>query len=113
MFLLYVLYNQFHVAFLFLNALHDRWSFYQNGTVIEDSIAVADAHPLGARPFGREQYEHKFRSLAQGLVEPEEIDRFLDAAAQLAHLPAGELGRLNIQAAPGVVEASAGPKGLF
>ena len=84
-----------------------------DGTVIEDSIAVADAHPLGARPFGREQYEHKFRSLAEGLVEPEEIDRFLDAAAQLAHLPAGELGRLTIQAAPGVVEASAGPKGLF
>ena len=84
-----------------------------DGTVIEDSIAVADAHPLGARPFGREQYEHKFRSLAQGLVEPEEIDRFLGAATQLAHLPAGELGRLNIQAAPGVVDASAGPKGLF
>ncbi|HLQ81077.1 MAG TPA: MmgE/PrpD family protein [Brachybacterium sp.] len=84
-----------------------------DGTVIEDSIAVADAHPLGARPFGREQYEHKFRSLAEGLVEPEEIDRFLDAAAQLAQLPAGELGRLTIQAAPGVVEASAGPKGLF
>src|SRR5699024_5293089 len=59
-----------------------------DGTVIEDSIAVADAHPLGARPFGREQYEHKFRSLAEGLVEPEEIDRFLDAAAQLAQLPA-------------------------
>ncbi|ATG52422.1 2-methylcitrate dehydratase [Brachybacterium vulturis] len=85
----------------------------RDGTVIEDSIAVADAHPLGARPFGREQYVHKFRSLADGLVEETEIDRFLETAAQLAQLPAGELGRLNIQAAPGVIDPSAGPKGLF
>ncbi|MDN5821761.1 MAG: MmgE/PrpD family protein [Brachybacterium sp.] len=85
----------------------------RDGTVIEDSIAVADAHPLGARPFGREQYVHKFRSLAEGLVTDAEIDRFLETAAQLALLPAGELGRLNIQAAPGVIDPSAGPKGLF
>ncbi|WP_299305939.1 MmgE/PrpD family protein [uncultured Brachybacterium sp.] len=84
-----------------------------DGTVIEDQIAVADAHPQGARPFAREQYIGKFRTLAEGLVEPAEIERFLDAAANLAQLPAGELGRLNIRAAPGMIEASAGPKGLF
>ena len=84
-----------------------------DGTVIEDEIAVADAHPQGARPFAREQYIGKFRSLAEGLVEPAEIDRFLEAAANLSALPAGELGQLNIQAAPGVIEASAAPKGLF
>ena len=33
---------------------------------IVDEIAVADAHPLGARPFAREQYVHKFRTLADG-----------------------------------------------
>ena len=84
-----------------------------DGTVIEDEIAVADAHPQGARPFAREQYIGKFRSLAEGLVEPAEIDRFLEAAANLSVLPAGELGQLNIQAAPGVIDPSAGPKGLF
>ncbi|MGO1406856.1 MAG: MmgE/PrpD family protein [Brachybacterium sp.] len=84
-----------------------------DGTVIEDSIAVADAHPQGARPFAREQYIQKFRSLADGLVEADEIDRFLETAAQLAQLPAGELGRLTIHAAPGVIDPSAGPKGLF
>ena len=84
-----------------------------DGTVIEDEIAVADAHPQGARPFAREQYIGKFRSLAEGLVEPAEIDRFLEAAANLSALPAGELSRLNIQAAPGVIDPSAGPKGLF
>src|SRR5699024_887743 len=40
-----------------------------DGTVIEDQIAVADAHPQGARPFAREQYTRKFRSLAEGVVD--------------------------------------------
>ena len=50
-----------------------------DGTVITDEIAVADAHPLGARPFAREQYVNKFRTLAAGLVEEAEIERFLAA----------------------------------
>ncbi|MDN5687573.1 MAG: MmgE/PrpD family protein [Brachybacterium sp.] len=85
----------------------------KDGTVIEDEIAVADAHPQGARPFARQQYEDKFRSLAAGLVDEIEIDRFLETVAHLADLPAGELGRLNLRAATGVVDPAAGPKGLF
>ena len=46
-----------------------------DGTVITDEIAVADAHPLGARPFAREQYVNKFRTLATGLVEEAEIEQ--------------------------------------
>ncbi|KRE60735.1 2-methylcitrate dehydratase [Arthrobacter sp. Soil736] len=84
-----------------------------DGTVITDEIAVADAHPLGARPFAREQYVNKFRTLAAGLVEEEEIDRFLNAAARLPQLAAGELDQLNITAAPGVIDFAAAPKGLF
>ncbi|WP_193104366.1 MmgE/PrpD family protein [Brachybacterium sp. FME24] len=84
-----------------------------DGTVIEDRISVADAHPLGARPFTRAQYVEKFRSLADGLVESAEIDRFLETAANLPDLAAGELGRLNVRAATGVVDLTAGPKGLF
>ena len=37
----------------------------KGGSVISDEIAVADAHPLGARPFARAQYVAKFRSLAR------------------------------------------------
>ncbi|MFC8304154.1 MmgE/PrpD family protein [Specibacter sp. NPDC057265] len=84
-----------------------------DGTVITDSIAVADAHPLGARPFARGQYINKFRTLAAGLVEEEEINRFLKAAENLAALDAGSLDQLNITAAPGVVDLAAAPKGLF
>ncbi|MDN5727477.1 MAG: MmgE/PrpD family protein, partial [Propionibacteriales bacterium] len=84
-----------------------------DGTVISDEIAVADAHPLGARPFALEQYVNKFRTLAEGIVAPSEIERFLAAAARLPELASGELDQLNVQAAPGVVDAHAGPKGLF
>ncbi|MBV1780472.1 MmgE/PrpD family protein [Paeniglutamicibacter sp. ABSL32-1] len=84
-----------------------------DGTVITDQIAVADAHPLGARPFAREQYINKFRTLAAGLVEDDEIDRFIAAAENLEKLGAGELDALNIVAAPGVIDLAAAPKGLF
>ncbi|MFJ2352963.1 MmgE/PrpD family protein [Glutamicibacter sp. NPDC087673] len=84
-----------------------------DGTVITDEIAVADAHPLGARPFAREQYINKFRTLATGLVDDAEIDRFIAAAQNLENLAAGELDQLNIAAAAGVIDAAAAPKGLF
>ncbi|MDR8020267.1 MmgE/PrpD family protein [Nesterenkonia aerolata] len=84
-----------------------------DGTVITDEIAVADAHPLGARPFAREQYVHKFRTLAEGVVDEAEIDRFLAAVERVTELGTGELDQLNIRAAAGVIDLAAGPKGLF
>ncbi|WP_121866502.1 MmgE/PrpD family protein [Glutamicibacter nicotianae] len=84
-----------------------------DGTVISDQIAVADAHPLGARPFAREQYINKFRTLAKGLVDEAEINRFIATAENLENLAAGELDQLNIQAAAGVIDTAAAPKGLF
>ena len=84
-----------------------------DGTVITDQNAVADAHPLGARPFAREQYINKFRTLAKGLVDEAEINRFIAAAENLENLAAGELDQLNIQAAAGVIDTAAAPKGLF
>ena len=84
-----------------------------DGTVITDEIAVADAHPLGAKPFSREQYITKFRTLAEGLVSAQEIERFLATVQRLPELAAGELDQLNITAADGVIDPAAAPKGLF
>ncbi|UPO77870.1 MmgE/PrpD family protein [Arthrobacter sp. Helios] len=84
-----------------------------DGRVITDEIAVADAHPLGARPFVRADYIHKFRTLAAGLVSEAEIDRFIAAAERLPELAPGELDQLNITAAAGVIDPAAAPKGLF
>jgi len=80
-----------------------------DGTVIVDEIAVADAHPLGARPFAREQYVAKFRALAEGVLAPEEIERFLELVQRLPELTAAELAGLTVTAAA----LPAGPKGLF
>ncbi|MGO4105293.1 MmgE/PrpD family protein [Leifsonia sp. YAF41] len=84
-----------------------------DGSTIVDEIAVADAHPLGARPFGREQYLNKFRTLAADVLEADEIERFLGLAERLPELTAAEIGQLTIVAKPGLLQASALPKGLF
>ncbi len=84
-----------------------------DGTVITDEIAVADAHPLGARPFARADYIAKLRMLSRGIVEDAELDRFLAAVEQLPELPAGSLGQLNIVARPGYLDAAAAPQGLL
>ena len=83
-----------------------------DGTVITEEIAVADAHPAGARPFAREQYIAKFRTLADGVIAPGVQDRFLDAVTRLPELDAAELADL---ALPGVAEAAEQPEtwGIF
>lgn len=67
-----------------------------DGTVLVDEIAVADAHPLGARPFAREQYIEKFRTLADGLVTESEQGRFLDLVQRTPDLAPGELDGLTV-----------------
>ncbi|MEY2675974.1 MAG: hypothetical protein RL102_1240 [Actinomycetota bacterium] len=85
----------------------------KDGTKIIDEIAVADAHPLGARPFAREQYIQKFRTLAADVLEAAEIERFLALVQRLPELTAAEIGGLTIVAKPGVLESVVNPKGLF
>jgi 2-methylcitrate dehydratase len=84
-----------------------------DGSTVTDEIAVADAHPLGARPFAREDYVRKFRLLAEPVLTPAEIDRFLGLAERLPELTADEVRELNIVAAPGVLAGAPAPKGLF
>jgi 2-methylcitrate dehydratase len=73
---------------------------FADGRKLADEIAVADAHPLGARPFARADYIRKFRTLAEDLVSPEEGTRFLAAAQRLPELRADQLDSLNV-ALPG------------
>jgi len=81
-----------------------------DGTRIVDEIAVADAHPLGARPFAREQYIAKFRALADGVLERAEIERFLETVQHLPELGAAELGGLTVTPATPFPAPS---KGIF
>ena len=68
------------------------------GQQIDGELSVAHAHPAGKRPFGRDQYVEKFRTLADGVISPDEQDRFLEAAAGLPDLSAGEISLLGIDA---------------
>ncbi|MFK0100711.1 MmgE/PrpD family protein [Streptomyces sp. NPDC091040] len=86
-----------------------------DGTVIEDELALADAHPAGARPFDRPAYAAKFRTLAEGTVEAAAQEEFLDTAARLAELPAAGLDGLFPAVDSDAVAAYDArlPKGLF
>ncbi|OFT55602.1 2-methylcitrate dehydratase [Corynebacterium sp. HMSC05H05] len=85
---------------------------FQDGTVIEDEMAVADAHPYGARPFVRENYIAKFRTLAEGIVDKQEQDRFLNAVQDLENLT--DLTELNIRVSDATRDAAEEiPGGIF
>jgi len=85
---------------------------FKDGTVIEDEMAVADAHPYGARPFVRENYIAKFRTLAEGIVDKQEQDRFLAAVQDLENLT--DLSELNIRVSDATRAAAEEiPGGIF
>jgi 2-methylcitrate dehydratase len=77
------------------------------GTVVSDEIAVADAHPAGARPFARSHYVAKFRALAEGMIAPDVQDRFLAAVTRLPDLDPDEVAAL---ALPGLEQATEQPE---
>ncbi|MFI7666923.1 2-methylcitrate dehydratase PrpD [Nocardia sp. NPDC049526] len=86
----------------------------KSGEVIVDELAIADAHPLGTRPFARAQYIAKFRALAEGVIESAEQDRFLEAVQRAGELSAGELSELTFTVSADVLaRAPQSPKGLF
>jgi 2-methylcitrate dehydratase len=68
----------------------------KDGSTLEDELALADAHPAGARPFARENYINKFKMLVDGVVTDGERDRFLDTVQRLPNLRADELGGLHV-----------------
>ena len=83
-----------------------------DGSTITDELAVADAHPLGARPFARPQYVDKFRMLADGVVTQEEQDRFLELVERLGSLSAAEVGQLDLEVDEGQLGEEAA-EGIF
>jgi 2-methylcitrate dehydratase len=76
-----------------------------DGNVIEDELAVADAHPLGARPFQRTDYVAKFHSLARHEVCAAEQEHFLALVARLESLTPDELMELNVALDPKCLSA--------
>lgn len=80
----------------------------------DHEIAVADAHPLGAAPFGRDDYIAKFRALSDGLLPEHEDARFLNLAQRLAQLTREEVAALNPILPPGaLINHERDDKGIF
>ncbi|MFE6081397.1 MmgE/PrpD family protein [Streptomyces virginiae] len=88
---------------------------FEDGTVVEDQLAVADAHPAGARPFDRSGYTAKFRTLTEGIVTRTAQDHFLRAADRLAVLDTADLADLFPAVDTDAVATADArlPKGLF
>jgi 2-methylcitrate dehydratase len=73
---------------------------FEGGKKISDEIAVANAHPLGAKPFGRADYIRKFETLTENLISADESKRFLELVEKLPQLSAKEICELNVALPP-------------
>jgi len=82
-----------------------------DGTEIADELAVANAHTLGATPWQRADYIRKFRTLTEGILAPEEAERFLEVAQRLPELSPAGLAGLTIALPNGSL--AVGKPGLF
>ena len=69
----------------------------KNGSIISEEIRVADAHPSGKRPFKRQEYIEKFKTLTDGIISKNESTRFLNLSQRLKRLNSKELKGLNIE----------------
>jgi 2-methylcitrate dehydratase len=85
--------------------------FLRDGTRVVDELNVANAHPLGAKPFTRADYRRKFQVLTESTLSGQESRRFLDTVQELPDLPAGELRRLNLAEPTGTLVQ--GKQGIF
>jgi len=76
----------------------------KNKPTIFEEINVADAHPSGKRPFKRDQYIKKFKTLTDGIISKKESNRFLKVVQNLRKLKARDLEKLNIQMIPSEIK---------
>jgi 2-methylcitrate dehydratase len=99
--------ERYHATDPSVKAFGGRITITMNdGSVISDELAVANAHPLGATPWVRPDYIRKFRTLTEGILAPQEIERFLDVAQRLPKLTAAELYQLEIALPAGTLKSN-------
>ncbi|HNR78281.1 MAG TPA: hypothetical protein PKM48_14200, partial [Parvularculaceae bacterium] len=85
---------------------------FEDGSTLIDELGIANAHPFGARPFGRAEYIKKFKTLTDGVLDPKESVRFLDLVQRLPNLSAAEVMALN-PVAPKAYLIENPAKGIF
>ena len=68
----------------------------KNGNKISEYLERADAHPYGSRPFKRNDYIEKFKTLTNNIISHKESIRFINIVQNLKKLKKGQLIKLNI-----------------
>ena len=69
----------------------------KDGSKIEDELGIADAHPNGKRPFKREDYIKKFKTLTVNMIDNNESEKFLNIVQDLRKINKSALHKLNIE----------------
>ncbi|MDG6093856.1 MmgE/PrpD family protein [Acetobacter sp. AN02] len=105
--------ERYHATDPSVKAFGGRITITMNdGSVIADELAVANAHPLGSTPWTRPDYIRKFRTLTEDILAASEIERFLEIAQRLPKLKPEELCKLEISLPKGSLKSN--PKtGIF
>lgn len=87
---------------------------FEDGSVMNEEIHAANAHPAGARPFLRKDYIRKFSGLVEGRLIGGEAARFLERVQTLPEVAAGGLDAINVQATEDCLRGVENlPEGLF
>ena len=85
----------------------------KDGTKIKSRLGVADAHPNGNRPFKREDYIYKFKTLTENIIDQKESERFLNSVQSLRELSKSDLHKLNIEVKSDLKKNSTYKKTIF
>tara|TARA_B100000686_G_scaffold308347_1_gene349327 strand:+ start:883 stop:2388 length:1506 start_codon:yes stop_codon:yes gene_type:complete len=85
----------------------------KNGSKIKSKIGVANAHPNGNKPFKRDDYIHKFKTLTLDIIDQKESERFLNNVQSLRELGKSELYKLNIEVKSDLKNFSSSSKTIF
>jgi len=87
---------------------------FKNGEKLIDELGIANAHPAGARPFTRNEYVEKFKTLTNDLISPEESKRFLNLINNIQKLSSDDIKKLNVTMKPDLITAAeANNAGIF
>lgn len=76
---------------------------FADGTSVTDELALADAHPGGAKPFEREDYIQKFRTLSAEFLDSSAQDTFIQRIQELP-LSTAKVTALNPVATVGLLQ---------
>ena len=76
-----------------------------DGSVLEDELRVANAHPRGHSPWGYTAYRDKFLKLVDGIVPDDESTRFLDRVRGMVDRHLTDTVDLSINAGIGLERA--------